>query len=172
MADRQASDELVAVGRITRAHGVHGEVSVLPLTEVTERFAPGSSLLLEDEDRRLIVASSRPNRDRVLVRFEGIADRTEAEKLRDRVLLAEAATSPPLESGTFWVHEVVGLEVVTEDGRSLGRIREVLLNPANDVWVADADGREVLIPAIRDVVREVDLEAGRIVIHLLPGLEQ
>jgi 16S rRNA processing protein RimM len=87
------------------------------------------------------------------------------------VLLVEAATAPDLENGAFWIHQVVGLEVVTEEGRALGRIREVLPNPANDIWVTEMDGRELLIPALKEVVREVDLAGKRVVVRLLPGLE-
>ncbi|MGH2739005.1 MAG: ribosome maturation factor RimM [Actinomycetota bacterium] len=161
---------LLAVGRITRAHGVRGEVAVQPLTEVTSRFEEGSVLLLgPDGERHLTVRSSRPHRNRVLIAFEEIPDRTEAESLRGRLLLANAATSPALETGRYWTHQVVGLEVVTDQGQRLGRVTEVLHNPANDVWVV-ANGKEILVPALRDVVEEVDLAAGRAVVRETPGL--
>jgi len=154
------------VGRITRAHGVRGEMAVQPLSEVQARFAPGSVLLLED-GWTLTVAGSRPHQHRLLVRFREVADRTAAERLRGALLLVPASDAPEAPEGAFWVHQVVGVEVVTEDGRSLGPVREVLANPANDVWVTE-DG--ALIPAVREVVVEVDLEAGRAVIRDLPGL--
>jgi 16S rRNA processing protein RimM len=160
------SEELLAVGRITRAHGVRGEVAVQPLTEVEARFAPGSSLLLED-GRTLIVAASRPHQHRLLVRFEGVKDRAGAEGLRGEVLLVAAGGAPPAPEGGFWVHQVVGLELLTEDGRSVGRVTEVLHNPANDVWVTDAGA---LVPAVRAVVVSVDLEARTATIADLPGL--
>jgi 16S rRNA processing protein RimM len=162
------TEELLAVGRIARAHGVTGEVAVRSLTEVAERFAPGAVLLLgPDGNRRLTVSAARPHHDRVLVRFEEIGDRTEAETLRGRLLLVPAVDLPPPPEGAFWVHEVVGLEVVTEDGRSLGRIREVQANPANDIWVTD---REALIPAVRQVVTSVDRERRVVTIRDMPGL--
>lgn len=162
------SGELLAVGRIARAHGVRGEVSVQSLTEVEQRFAPGSVLLLgPDGDRPLTVRSARPHQHRILVKFDEVRDRTEAESLRGRVLMIPSEQSPPLPEGAYWVHQVVGLELVTEDGRSLGRVREVLANPANDVWVTDADA---LIPAVREVIVDVDLGAGRAVVRDIPGL--
>jgi 16S rRNA processing protein RimM len=162
------TEELLAVGRIARAHGVTGEVAVQSLTEVAERFAPGAVLLLgPDGNRRLTVGTARPHHDRVLVRFEEIHDRTAAEELRGRLLLVPAVDLPPPPKGAFWVHEVVGLEVVTEDGRSLGRIREVQANPANDIWVTD---REALIPAVRQVVTSVDRERRVVTIRDMPGL--
>jgi 16S rRNA processing protein RimM len=159
--------ELLAVGRIARAHGVRGEVAVQPLTEVPDRFAPGSVLSLED-GRTLTVETTRDHRHRLLVRFEEVADRDQAEALRGRVLLVAADRTPATgDPDRFWVHQVVGLEVVTEEGRSLGRIGEVRANPANDLWVTEAG---VPIPAVREVVRDVDLEAGRVTVRELPGL--
>lgn len=155
------------MGRVTRSHGVGGEVSVQPLTEVGARFAAGSVLRLED-GRTLTVEGSRPHRDHVLVKFEGVGDRDDADGLRGSVLLVDAADAPAIEeSDRFWIHQVVGLEVVTEDGRSLGRISEVEGNPANDLWVTESGA---LIPAVREVVVGVDLEAGRVTVRELPGL--
>jgi 16S rRNA processing protein RimM len=160
-------NELLAVGRIARAHGVHGEVAVQPLSEVEARFLPGSVLRLE-EGRTLTVERARRHQHRVLVKFEEVPDRTAAEALRGQILLVPAAQTPPLEEADrFWVHQVVGLEVMTEAGRSLGRVREVLTNPANDVWVTEGG---TLVPAVREVVLEVDLEGGRVTIRELPGL--
>lgn len=160
------TEELLAVGRIARAHGIRGEVSIEPLSEVEARFEPGSILHLED-GRSLTVAAARRHQQRLLVRFEEVADRNAAEALRGSVLVVPVEQAPPAPDEGFWIHQVVGLEVVTEDGRSLGRIREVQGNPANDLWVVD-DG--TLIPAIRDVVADVDLEAGRVTIREVPGL--
>jgi 16S rRNA processing protein RimM len=156
--------EQVAVGRIARAHGVHGEVAVQSLTERPERFESGSRLRLED-GRTLTVEETRSHQHRLLVKFAEVLDRTAAETLRGQILLAPAPEHPP--GAGWWVHQVVGVEVFTEEGRSLGRIREVLANPANDVWVTE---RGAMIPAVREVVVEVDLESGRATIRDLAGL--
>jgi 16S rRNA processing protein RimM len=166
-------NELLAVGLITRAHGVKGEVAVRPLTEVESRFRPGSVLLLgPGGDRPLTVGSVRgPHHGRLLVRFREVEGREEAEEIRGQVLLIDSQDSPSLEeTDRFWVHQVVGLEVRTEEGRSLGRVREVLHNPANDVWVVEGESDEILIPAVREVVSDVDIPGGRVVIKRLPGL--
>ena len=156
--------DLLAVGRVVRAHGVHGEVAVRSLTERPQRFAGGSTLRLED-GRTLTVERARPHRNDLLVKFEEVPDRTAAEGLRGEVLLAAPPDEPPAEG--WWVHQVVGLEVATEDGRALGRVREVLANPANDVWITD---RGALIPAVRDVIVEVDPSLGRATVREIPGL--
>lgn len=160
------SAELLAVGRISRAHGVRGEVSVLRLSEVENRFAKGSVLRLED-GRNLTVEAIRPHQQRLLVKFAEIEDRTQAEALRGEVLLVPAEDAPAPPDGAFWVHEVVGLEVVTEHGKSLGRIVDVQGNPANDLWVTESG---TLIPAVREIVAEIDMQGRRVTVRELPGL--
>ncbi len=162
----------IAVGRITRAHGVHGAVMILPLSEVHERFDAGSRLFVGEEgDRCLTVVERRGQRDRPLVRFEGVDDRTTAESLAGTYLFVAASDSPELPAGAFWPHELIGLEVVTTSGTSLGTVREVLRSVANDVWVAvDAEGHETLVPALKDVVLSVDPSAMRISVAEVPGL--
>jgi 16S rRNA processing protein RimM len=160
----------VAVGRITRAHGVKGEVAVLPLSMVESRFEEGSRVYAGEGGRPLTVASSRPHRGRMLVFFEGVADRNEAEALQGQYLFVPASWAPPLPEGEYWAFQLVGCQVVTEGGRSLGAVREVIHTQANDVWVAQGEGEETLIPALKDVVASVDLEARRIVVREIPGL--
>ena len=158
------TEELVAVGRVTRAHGLRGEVAVQSLTEVGSRFEKGSMLRLED-GRTLTVRSSRRHQDRLLVRFEDVPDRTAAERLQGELLLVGLSEVPAAPDDAFWVHELVGLQVFTEDGGRVGTIRDVLSNPANDVWVANGERGDVLIPAVRDVVVSVNRDAGRVVIR-------
>ncbi|MGZ4146119.1 MAG: ribosome maturation factor RimM [Actinomycetota bacterium] len=160
----------VVVGRVTRAHGVKGEVAVMVLTEVGERFEPGGVVYLED-GRRLSVAESRPHRGRMLVTFDGVRDRDAADNLVQRKLVVPESESPPLPDGSYWDHQLIGSEVVTESGRSLGELRDVIHTPANDVWSAiDQDGTETLVPAIADVVASVDVDAKRVIVREVPGL--
>jgi 16S rRNA processing protein RimM len=161
----------VAVGRITRSHGVKGEVAVLPLSEVGSRFEPGSMLFLDErEDRPLTVATSRPHRQRLLVAFREVDDRTSAEGLRGQYLFVPASSAPELPEGEYWTHDLVGCDVLTEDGRAIGRIREILHTQANDVWATESSEGEVLIPALKDVVREVDVTGRRVIVREIPGL--
>jgi 16S rRNA processing protein RimM len=160
----------VVVGRITKAHGLRGEVAVQVLSDNPDRFADGAAVFLED-GRALTVIAGRWTGSRLLVAFDGIADRTSAEGLRGRTLVVPRSMLPVLPEGEYWPHELIGCEVVTESGRSLGRVTHVIENPANDLWSAvDDDGAETLIPAIRDVVVDVDVAAGEIVVRDLPGL--
>ncbi len=165
-----SSEPTIAVGRITRPHGVTGEVAVEVLSEVEGRFADDAVVWLED-GRTLTVASSRPHKARLLVRFREVADRHAAEALHGALLLIPGSMSPPLPEGSWWDHEIVGCEVVTTSGRSLGTVEDVIHTAANDVWSAvDPDGVETLVPALKDLLVQVDVGTRRIVVRDVPGL--
>jgi 16S rRNA processing protein RimM len=160
----------VAVGRVARAHGVQGEVAVLVLSEVEDRFAPGATLWLED-GRALTVESSRPHRGRLLVRFREVRDREQAEGLQRALLVVPESSSPSLPEGSWWDHQIEGCAVETDRGRALGTVREVIHTAANDVWsVVDGGGRETLVPVLNDVLVSVDTGAKRIVVREIEGL--
>jgi 16S rRNA processing protein RimM len=164
------NEPTVVVGRITKAHGLRGEVAVQVFSDNPDRFAEGAQVYLED-GRTLTVTAARWAGARMLVSFEGVSDRTAAEVLRGRSLVVPHSMLPELADGEYWPHQLIGCEVLTEAGRSLGRLTDVIENPANDLWAAtDDDGVETLIPAIRDVVVEVDVGVGRILVRDLPGL--
>jgi 16S rRNA processing protein RimM len=165
------SPQWVAVGRITSAHGVKGEVAVLVLSQVAERFEPGAQLFLDEAGSQTVtVVAARPHRQRLLVQFEEVADRNRAESLRGSYLFVPASSAPSLPEGEFWTHDLVGCEVLTVGGRSLGHIREVIHTAANDVWVAQGADGEVLIPALKDVIQTVDLSSRRVVVREIEGL--
>jgi 16S rRNA processing protein RimM len=159
----------VVVGVIAKPHGVRGEVVVLNRSDNPDRWVPGATVYLAD--RALKVEGVRSvGRERLLVSFEGVADRTAADELRGE-LTVPAAWLPPLDDDGWWAPQLQGCEVVTDRGRTLGRIVDVVPNPANDIWVTrDEQGNETLLPAVADVVLEVDVEAKRIVVHEIPGL--
>ena len=160
----------VAVGRVSRAHGIQGEVAVLVLSEVEDRFAPGATLWLED-GRTLTVESSRPHRGRLLVRFREVRDREQAEGLQRALLVVPESSSPSLPEGSWWDHQIEGCAVETDRGRALGTVREVIHTAANDVWsVVDGGGRETLVPVLNDVLLSVDVGAKRIVVREIAGL--
>lgn len=148
------------VGRILKAHGLRGEVVVSPITPRLERFGVGSVLYLDGNP--VTVATNRPHQQRLLLGFEGVHDRSAAEQLRGRVLTADTAPGPA-DEGEFWVHELVGCEVVTADGRVCGRVDAVEENPAHDLLVLDTGA---LVPIVF-VVEHTD---GRIVIAPPDGL--
>jgi len=168
--------ERVVVGRIVKPHGVQGEVVVEVLSDVAERFARGSKLEAGDPAKdadgtrlTLTVRSTRDDRGRLLVRFAEVRDRAGAEAVRGLLSIAGDDVAP-LPDGVFYDWQLQGLVVEDEDGRRLGTLVRVDQAPAQDLWVVDADGVEVMVPAVEEFVRRVDLERGRIVLHLIPGL--
>ena len=171
--------EFVVVGRVGRPHGVRGQVFVHSLTDRPERaFGPGSTLLPADAGgsrpdpgaRPLAVAAGRPYRDGFLLRFEGIGDRDRAGGLRGRYLLSPFSETEPLGEGEVFHHQLVGLAVVTPDGRSVGRVREVYdLRPAVLLEVEGGEG-EHLIPFTGEFLVALSLEEGTLVIDPPEGL--
>jgi 16S rRNA processing protein RimM len=160
----------VVVGTVTKAHGVRGQVAVQVLSDNPDRFAEGAVVYLED-GRVLTVSSTRSHGGRLLLTFREIRDRDAAEGLRGRTLVVPESMLPPLPEGEWWPHQLQGCDVHTESGRDLGRLIDVIPNPANDLWVArTADGIETLVPALRDVIVEVDPAGKRIVVRDVAGL--
>ena len=157
----------MAVARVLRPHGAAGEMRVAPFNPDLPNLRRGRDLYLLGERRR--VEGARRDRGQALVRLAGIERREQAEDARGALLEApedELAREP----GVWFVHEIVGLEAVTDGGRALGRVREVLETGANDVYAVDGPEGETLIPAIAAVVLEVDVAGGRLVVAETPGL--
>jgi 16S rRNA processing protein RimM len=165
-----AEEPTVAVGRIVKAHGVHGEVALENRSDNPDRWLPGS-VVLDGSGRLLTVRAARPHQSRLLVTFEEVSDRTAAEALVGATLVVPESWLPDLDDGQWWAFEAQGLEVRTEDGRELGRVQEVLAYPAHDLWrIVAPDGAEVLLPVVDDLLVDVDVDRGVAVVRALPGL--
>ncbi|MYD64510.1 MAG: 16S rRNA processing protein RimM [Chloroflexi bacterium] len=149
--------------------GLRGHVKVTPLTSNPRRIQPGAVLLVRGEPREVL--DVRYPKGFPCVVFEGYEDATAANALRGTLIEIEEAELPDLGQDEYYVHDLVGLEVVSTEGERLGRLAEVLRTGANDVYIVRRKGeRDLLIPAIGDVIAEVDLSGGRMVVELLPGL--
>lgn len=175
----RADPGFLAVGHLTKAHGISGELFVAPLTDHPEgTFAPGVVLRLADpaglapdpDLPPLRVVSARPFKGAWLVGFGGVETRSEAEVLRGRYLLREAAEVEPLEEGEYFYHDLLGLEVLTRDGRLLGRVREIYEMSPADLIDVRGEGRDYMIPFRKEFVVEVDLDAGCVVVDPPEGL--
>jgi 16S rRNA processing protein RimM len=163
----------LVVGRIAKAHGIGGEVSVDVRTDDPgHRFAEGSQLETDPAERGpLVVVSSRWHTGRLLVRFDGVADRNAAELLRGTTLVADSATSRTSDDDGYWDHDLVGLRVDDRGGAAIGEVTDVLHPPGSVVLVVRRDGRaDALIPFVSEIVPEVDLVGGRIVVNPPEGL--
>ncbi|MFJ2956708.1 ribosome maturation factor RimM [Streptomyces sp. NPDC087270] len=164
----------LVVGRIGRAHGIKGEVSVEVRTDEPElRLAPGAVLATDPAATGpLTIATGRVHSGRLMLRFEGVSDRNGAEALRGTMLIAEVdPEQTPEDPEEFYDHQLIDLDVVTVDGREVGRITEVSHLPYQDLLVvARTGGGEVLVPFVMEIVPEIDLDAQRAVIDPPPGL--
>lgn len=164
------------VGKIVNTHGVRGELRVWPQTDFPEiRFQKGSRLLLipplQGDAVPVEVLSARSQKNMYIVKLKGIDSMNEAEKLKGGELKAEEADRVPLEEGEYYVRDIVGCTVVTDEGENLGVIVDVLTPGANDVWVVKrSNGKELLLPVIDEVVLDVDADAKRVKVHLMEGL--
>jgi len=165
-------EPFIIVGRIVRPHGIRGEVKVAPLSDWPERFKDFHSLYLESEGnaKRVEVEGRRVRGNQVILKLSGVNDREGAESLRGVLLKVREETCPPLPEDTHYVFDLVGLEVKTTGGERVGSVVDVLQMPAHDVYVVDARGGEVLIPAVKTFIKRVDIEDGVIVIEPIEGL--
>lgn len=157
-----AEQDFVRVAHVVAPFGVEGAVKVHPLTDFTDRFAPGSALWLNGAEHTVEWSRVRPAG--VVTKLKGIDSRSVAELHRGCYLEVPSEQLRSLPKDQFYHRQLVGLDVETESGHGLGKIADVLEKPANDVWVAVQDGTEQLIPATKDAVLTVDVEARRVVV--------
>jgi 16S rRNA processing protein RimM len=165
--------QYITIGEITASHGYRGEVRVLPLTDFPERFKAMEhvylslgSLLVEKA-----VESAFVQRNRIVLKLEGIDTPEQAGQLRGALLQVSRQELWPLQDGAYYHFEIIGLKVVTVDGAALGEVAEILTTGGNDVYaVRNGMGKEYLVPALRSVVKEIDTGAGLMIIEPLPGL--
>ncbi len=152
----------MAVARVLGAKGLAGAFRVEPLTDVRERLSVGQELYLEGEAASRRVTASEPRGRRPVIYLEGIGDREAAAALQGRYLEVEA---PPLPEGVYYWHQLVGLRVTDEAGAELGEVVEVFRVGENEVYRVEGPDGEILLPALRDVVRSIDPAAGSMVVR-------
>lgn len=170
-----AQEQYITIGKIVNTQGHRGEVRVIPLTDFPERFSAMDKVLVEQSGqiRLMNIEKTYPHKKFIIIKFAGIDDMNAAETLKTAVLLISWAELMPLPEDEFYIFDIVGLEVFTVEGRYLGQVQEVLQTGANDVLVVEgAAQRPLLIPALKQVVRNVDLEQKKMVVCLPEGLEE
>ncbi|KAA2260733.1 ribosome maturation factor RimM [Solihabitans fulvus] len=166
----------VVIGRVAKAHGITGELSVDLRTDSPEvRFAIGAVLaarLRDGASRSLTVAAARPHAGRLLVRFEEVLTRDVAETLRGTLLLADTADLPPTgDPDEFYDHELEGLAAVLLDGTQVGTVLEIAHGAGGELLVIRREGGgELLVPFVREIVPQVDVRGGRVVLDPPDGL--
>ncbi|MDR1431953.1 MAG: ribosome maturation factor RimM [Propionibacteriaceae bacterium] len=161
----------VIVGTVGKAHGIRGEVTVyLRTDDPAGRFAPGRSVRLGSGES-LSISTVRRQGGAVVVGFAGVGDRSRAEALRGEDLWATLDDEPVTgDSDEFHDSHLIGLRASDQHGQSVGVVRQVLHLPAQDVLVLETAAGERLVPFVRELVPKVDVRAGRLVVHAIPGL--
>ena len=171
-SSQQEPIHYIAIGKIVGAHGIRGEVKVTVMTDFPERYRPGAKIYLGTLDRCVPVEiqAVRPHKGMMLVKLSSIPDRNIAETLHDQYLLIREDQIMPLGEHENYAHDLIGLAVETADGEPLGKLTEILFTGANDVYVVTGPDGEILLPALRDVVLQVDLQAGKMTVAVPAGL--
>jgi 16S rRNA processing protein RimM len=159
---------MLLAGEIGKPHGLGGEVYVVRISDDPRRFEEGARLVHAD-GRELVVESSRAHRDRLLVKFEGSDDRISAEGLRG-ALFVPSEEARTLEEDEYWPHELTGCTVVLGDGTVVGEVRGIDPSPAHDLLRVQTPAGDRLVPIVKEIVNEVDVNARRIIIDPPEGL--
>lgn len=167
----QQPPSFLAVGRVVRPHGVRGALRVAALSELIHSLTPSTKVYLGPEHEPAIVRDFRSHGRDFLLILERCEDRSAAEHWRDKVVHIRFEQAQALPEGVFYHWQILGLQVITQQGEILGEVTKILETGANDVYVVkDESGVELLLPAIESVVLDVDLDKSRITVNLLPGL--
>lgn len=173
---RPAEPRFLVIGAVVGSHGVRGELKVQILTDDPQRFGLLKHVYIGLEDQEPVqvpLLGYRLHKGRALLCLENVYDRTTAERLRGYLIQVPREEALPLEDGEFYEHEIIGLAVQTVAGEHLGELVEILYTGANEVYIvrgAAPGARDLLIPAIADVIQEIDLDAGRMIVELPDGL--
>ena len=166
-------EQRLQVGIITASHGLKGEVKVYPTTDDPARFRRLKQVILDSgkETRTLEIEGVKFFKQLVILKFKGLDDINDVEKYRKKSLYVTRENAVKLKKDEYFIADLIGMKVSTDEGEELGTLSDVMQTGANDVYVISmTDGEEVLIPAIRDCIRDVDVEQGQMCVHLLPGL--
>lgn len=160
----------IAVGRIVGTFGVRGQLKVVPTGNSPERFRQLAQLYVGETHDRYEIEQCQVRRTDALLKLKGIDTREAAVAQRYTYVYVPESEAVELPSGEYFVHQIVGLQVVTTTGEHLGTVEEVLSTGANDVYIVLGPRGEVLIPALKTVIRTIDLTAGQLIVELPPGL--
>lgn len=166
--------DLLEVGKIVNTHGLRGEVKVVPWTDYPEVFEDIEYVYVErrGEYERLDVAGIKYQKGNIIVRFPQIKDINEAEKYKNQVLYAEREALGELPDGVYYIADLIGSEVVRENGEVIGTIADVINTGSNDIYDVKRKGQKnLLIPVIDEVVLNVDIENKKITVRMMEGLE-
>lgn len=165
--------EFLEIGQIVNTFGIKGVLKIKPFTDDITRFDELKKVYVETNKVRKIyeVEEVKYHKDMVLIKFKGIDKIEEAELLRNSYLKINRNDEPDLEEGTYYIVDLIGLDVYSDEGNLLGKIDDIFNNGSADIYVVkDELGKQLLLPAISDVVKEINLEDNKVIVHIIKGL--
>lgn len=164
--------EYISIGQIVNTHGIKGEVKVYPLTDDINRFDQVNHVYVEEDNelKVLHVAGVKYIKNMVIIKFIGIDDVNSAEKLRNKYIKVHRKDTVKLPKDTYLICDLIGIEVRTESGEILGKVKDVLRTGSNDVFVVKSEDREILIPGLKSVFKKIDIDNEEIIVELPEGL--
>lgn len=162
--------DYIQIGKIVNTHGIKGHVKVIPLTDDNKRFEALEKIYLEGTDEEFQIEKVWYNKTFVMLKFKGYDNINDVIRLKDRLILIHKSDAVELPEDTYFIHELIGIEVYTTAGVKLGAITKVLQPGANDVYVVKNEEKEYLIPAVKQFVKKVDLHDRKIIIEPIEGL--
>ena len=166
--------EFLEVGKIVNTHGLRGEVKIVTWTDYPEDFEeiPKVYIKRKTGDEALTIKGVKYQKNNIIVKFEEIKDINEAERYKNQVVYADREDLPELEEGAHYIADLIGLTVVEEDGSVVGTLVDVFNTGANDIYDVKREGKKnLLLPVIDEVVKDIDLEDGKITVHIMEGLD-
>ena len=161
----------LVIGKILKPFSYRGELKVQVLTDFPERFASLHTVYVGDDAKSFSVESTHQHGKFNLLKLAGINSEVQAGELREQFLYVSVDDAVELPQGQVFLYQTIGLRVVTTDGKLLGTVTDILDTNANDVYVVSDGTREILIPGVKDIVQEISLERGEMIIRWMDGLE-
>ena len=161
------------IGQIVNTFGIKGMVKVKPFTDNIERFSNLEKIYIKNKSGQTEykIQKVKYHKNMVLVKFEGIENPEQADLLRNSYLIVDRETEEPLEAGRYYIVDMIGLDVFTDDNEYLGKLEDIYNTGSNDIYVVKNElGKQVLLPAIEDVIKNIDMDNKKVIVHLIPGL--
>lgn len=161
------------IGQIVNTFGIKGMVKVKPFTDNIERFSNLEKIYIKNKSGQTEykIQEVKYHKNMVLIKFEGIENPEQADLLRNSYLIVDRETEEPLEAGRYYIVDMIGLDVFTDDNEYLGKLEDIYNTGSNDIYVVKNELRkQVLLPAIEDVIKNIDMDNKKVIVHLIPGL--
>ena len=161
------------IGQIVNTFGIKGMVKVKPFTDNIERFSNLEKIYIKNKSGQTEykIQEVKYHKNMVLIKFEGIENPEQADLLRNSYLIVDRETEEPLEAGRYYIVDMIGLDVFTDDNEYLGKLEDIYNTGSSDIYVVKNElGKQVLLPAIEDVIKNIDMDNKKVIVHLIPGL--